>query len=690
MKSSLLALGAAALAAQAHAAEDPNLWLESIQGKDALQWVKQQNAATTQELESWKHFSDLRQDILSILNSSAKIPGIQKIGDRYYNFWRDATHTRGVWRSTTLDEYRKAAPQWETVLDLDQLAKDEKENWVWQGANCVEPQEDRCLIRLSRGGGDAAVVREFDLAGKRFIGDGFVAPEAKSQVDWKDRDTVYISTDFGPGSLTNSGYPRIVKEWKRGQPLADAKQLFAGEATDISVGASHVLTQGREYDYIQQGSSFFTNELYLRQGEDWKKLDKPGHVETDFFGDWLLLKPRQEWKTGGHNWKPGSLLAIKLADYQQGKRDFVPLFLPTATTSLGEGSASTRDTLILNIMDNVKSRLQEWKVVDGKWQSRKVDAPSYGSIGVSAVDSKNSDDYFFTFTDFLTPTTLSLAHAGSDAREPLKQQPAFFNASGLEIHQYFARSNDGTRVPYFVIGKKGLKLDGKNPTLLYGYGGFEVSMTPYYSGSMGKAWLERGGVYVLANIRGGGEYGPQWHDAALKHKRQKAYDDFSSIAKDLAHRKIADARHLGIKGGSNGGLLMGVMLTKYPELFNAIVCQVPLLDMKRFNKLLAGASWMDEYGNPDKPEDWAFIKRYSPYQNIKPGAKYPATLFVTSTLDDRVHPGHARKMFAAMKKIGADVRYYERTEGGHGAAANYDEEARIAAMEYTFLWHQLR
>ncbi|POA99065.1 S9 family peptidase [Chromobacterium sinusclupearum] len=689
MKTRLLASAALILAAQSHAAADPYLWLENIQGKQAMQWVRQQNALTNKQTESWQSFPGLKKDILAILDSSARIPSIEKIGDRYYNFWRDGQHPRGIWRSTTLDEYRKADPAWDTVLDLDQLAKNEKENWVWQGADCVKPQQDRCLIRLSRGGGDAAVVREFDLPGKRFVADGFVVPEAKSEVNWKDRDALYVATDFGKGTLTASGYPRIVKQWQRGQRLDQAATLFEGKASDISVSANRVDSAGYQYHLISQGTSFFSNDLYLQRDGKWQKLDKPGHVEASFHGPWLLLKPRQSWSVGGHDWQAGSLLAIKLDDYLQGKRDFSPLFQPNASTSLAE-STDTRNAVILTVLDDVKSRLVEWQVVDGKWQSRAVAAPGYGNIEVSSIDSDSSDDYFFTFTDFLTPTSLSLAHAGSDAREPLKQQPAFFDASPYRIQQFFARSNDGTQVPYFVVARKDLKLDGQNPTLLYGYGGFEVSMTPYYSGTMGKAWLERGGVYVLGNIRGGGEYGPAWHEAALKHNRQKAYDDFSSIAKDLARRGIADARHLGIKGGSNGGLLMGVMLTKYPQLFHAVVCQVPLLDMRRFNKLLAGASWMDEYGNPDKPEDWAYIKRYSPYQNLRSGTAYPATLFVTSTLDDRVHPGHARKMYAAMKQLGANVHYYERTEGGHGSAANHEEEAGIAAMEYAFLWQQLR
>ncbi|OWY38705.1 S9 family peptidase [Xenophilus sp. AP218F] len=688
MRARHLAAAAALLAGGAHAA-DPYLWLESVQGQQAMHWVKQQNAATVKQLEAAPSFAPIKRDILTILDSRARLPGIEKIGERYYNFWRDKEHPRGVWRSATLDEYRKAEPAWQTVLDLDALAAKEKENWVWQGASCVKPEQDRCLIRLSRGGGDAAVVREFDLASRDFVADGFNLPEAKSDIGWRDRDSVYVATDFGQGSLTDSGYPRIVKEWRRGQPLAAAAVQYEGQSGDVAVGAYRVITGGYRYDVINRGVSFFSNETLLKTGESWQKLDKPDHVDVEFFGPWLLLRPKQDWQTGEQRWAGGSLLAIKASDYLAGKRDFVALFQPSASTALRETTA-TRDTLILTVLDDVKSRLVEWKATDGKWGSRQVATPGFGSISVSGVDPDRSDEYFYTFTDFLTPTTLSLARAGSDLRETLKRQPAFFDPAPYQIQQFFARSDDGTRVPYFLVARKDIKLDGNNPTLLYGYGGFEVSLTPSYSGALGKAWLERGGVYALANIRGGGEYGPAWHEAARKRQRFKAYEDFSSIARDLASRGVADARHLGIKGGSNGGLLMGVMLTRYPELFHAVVCQVPLLDMKRFNKLLAGASWMDEYGDPDKAEDWAYIKQYSPYQNIRRGTPYPATLFMTSTLDDRVHPGHARKMFAAMKAIGANVQYYERTEGGHGAAANHEEEARVAALEYAFLWQRLR
>lgn len=684
-----LSLTLLALSTAASAAQDPYLWLEEIQGKEALVWVSQQNTNTRQDLGRQADYPTVRRELLTILDSNDRIPSVEKIGGLYYNFWRDKDHPRGVWRRTTLDEYRKAAPQWETVLDLDGLAKEEGENWVWQGADCLRPNQERCLLRLSRGGGDAAVVREFDPVAKAFVKDGFQLPEAKSEVSWQDHDSLYVMSDFGPGSLTDSGYPRVVKTWRRGQPLAQAQTVFEGRQADVAVHAARIDAQGRRYDVITRAPTFFTTETRLLVAGEWRRLDKPDHVGVDFFDNWLLLTPKQDWKIGAKTWRSGSLLAIDVEAYLAGARDFTPLFEPSATVSLAE-QTSTRGSLLLTTLDNVGSRLREWKVVAGQWQSRTVDTPSFGSISVRAVDPDRDNRYFYSFTDFLTPPTLALAEAGSDQRQTLKQQPGFFDASPYRIQQWFAVSRDGTRVPYFLVSRKDIKLDGSNPTLLYGYGGFEVSLTPRYNGALGKAWLDRGGVYALANIRGGGEYGPAWHEAARKHLRQNAYDDFAAIAEDLAKRGVANARHLGIKGGSNGGLLMGVMLTQRPELFNAVVCQVPLLDMRRFNRLLAGASWMDEYGNPDQPEDWAYIRRYSPYQNLKPDARYPATLFMTSTLDDRVHPGHARKMFAAMQTMGAPVQYFERTEGGHGAAANHQQEADIAAMEYAFLLRQLR
>jgi prolyl oligopeptidase len=668
---------------------DPHLWLEDVTGEKALDWVKQQNGPTVRELEASPDFEPIRQRLLSVLDSRERIPAVAKHGRFFYNFWRDGKNPRGLWRRTTLDEYRKPEPAWETVLDLDQLGAAEKENWVWKGYNVLEPDKDRCLVVLSRGGADASVHREFDLGKKAFIPDGFTLPEAKSRVDWRNRDTLYVATDFGPGSMTKSGYPRIVREWKRGTPLADAPVVFEGKEEDVSVSANVVHDHGRVYEFIERAVTFFTDEAFVRRGDKWIRIDKPADVQVGTFGDSILLRLRRDWTLGGSTHRAGSLLAASFDSYLSGGRDLETLFEPSARTSLDSFSA-TKNFLILNELENVRSRPRLLRRENGKWTRSALDAPAFGSVSVTGVDPDESDDYFLTETDFLTPSSLHLGTAGKPAREKLKSLPAFFNAEGVEIQQFEAVSRDGTRIPYFQVSRRGMKRDGGNPTLLYGYGGFEISMRPAYSAGMGGAWLERGGVYALANIRGGGEFGPSWHNAARKENRQRAYDDFIAVAEDLIARKITTPRHLGIQGGSNGGLLMGVMFTQRPDLFGAVVCQVPLLDMRRYNHLLAGASWMDEYGNPDKPEEWAYIGKFSPYQNVVKDGKYPRILFTTSTRDDRVHPGHARKMVARMKEQGHDVLYYENIEGGHGGAANNKQAAYMQALAYTFLLKELK
>ena len=668
---------------------DPYLWLEDIDGSRALDWVHQQNAVTTKALEAAPDYAAIHDRLLSIYDSQARIPYVTKLGGDYYNFWRDATHVRGVWRRTSLAEYRKPEPKWETVLDLDQLAADEHQNWVWKGASCLYPHDRRCLISLSRGGGDAVVVREFDTVDRAFVKDGFVLPEAKSDVAWRNHDSLYVGTDFGPGSLTDSGYPRIVKRWQRGTPLAAATTVFEGEAGDVSVQAYVDDEPGHHREFIRRAMTFYTSQNYLVEGGKLFRLDLPDDAEPSTFHDQLLITLRSDWTIGGRSWPGGSLLAIGLVEFLEGGRDFAALFTPSAQTSLA-GVSATRHHLIVETLDKVRSRLFVMTPDGNGWQRSTLPVPDYGAVSASGVDPDHNDDYFLHVTDFLTPTSLYLGRIGDAQRELLKQLPAFFNAQGLEISQHEALSKDGTRVPYFQVARKGLKLDGSHPTLLYGYGGFEISMTPAYSASVGSGWLERGGVYVLANIRGGGEFGPAWHQAAVKEHRQRAYDDFIAVAEDLIARKITSPKHLGIQGGSNGGLLMGVMLTERPDLFGAVVCQVPLLDMRRYNKLLAGASWMGEYGDPDLPEDWAYIRRYSPYQNVEKDRQYPRVLFMTSTRDDRVHPGHARKMAAKMEAQGHDVLYYENTEGGHGGAANNAQMARMGALAYTFLWEQLK
>jgi len=675
---------------------DPYLWLEEVEGAKALDWVRAHNAKTEAELAATPEFKALESELLAIYNSTERIPDVYKQGAWYYNFWRDEQHPSGIWRRTTLDEYRKPSPAWETILDLDALNAAEGTHWVWRGANCLRPPQGepytRCLIDLSRGGADATVTREFDLINKTFVENGFQRPEAKGGMDWIDLDSVYVYTDFGSGSMTESGYPRTVKRWARGTPLSEASEVYSGQADDMYIAAGHDDTPGFERDYISRTLAFYNDELYFLAADgSLHKVDVPNSVNKGFHRQWLTFELREPWTVAGSTYPAGALLAADFDRFMAGERTFDVLFEPTATTSLA-GMSFTRHHLVLNVLDNVKNRLFVLTHTENGWVRRPLTGiPEFGTISARAVDADESDVIWLTVTDYLTPTTLLLGDVGENAAAPetLKTQPTFFDSSHHAVEQHFAPSADGTRVPYFLVRPKNLAFDGNAPTLLYGYGGFEISLTPGYSGGIGKGWLERGGVYAVANIRGGGEYGPGWHQAALKANRYKAYEDFAAVARDLVARKITSPSRLGIRGGSNGGLLMGNMLTRYPELFGAVVIQVPLLDMQRYNKLLAGASWMAEYGNPDIPEQWDYIKTFSPYHLFDPAREYPPTLLLTSTRDDRVHPGHARKMYAKMHAAGKDVRYYENIEGGHGGAANHRQAAYMDALYLTFLWQTL-
>jgi prolyl oligopeptidase len=681
------------LAAMAQTTDDPYLWLEDVLGDKPLAWVRSRNAESQPLIEGRPEFKPIHERLLGIYNSRERIPAVVKRGKWLYNFWQDAANPRGLWRRTTLDEYRKKEPAWETVIDVDKLDADEKQPWVWGGADCLYPDYARCLVRLAPGGSDAAEVREFDTVSKAFVKDGFNVPLAKSDTAWRDRDTVYVATDFGAGSLTTSGYPRIVKEWKRGTPLAAAKTVLEGKASDVSVSAGVYNEKGRRYEMAVDAVSFFEKDSYLRVGDEWKRLDVPRDADVGFGNGYLFLQLKKDWAPASagvaSTYKAGALIAQKLDAFLDGKRAFDVIFEPREGVAL-QAFGVTRGYVVLDILDHVKSRITEVRMLDGVWIQRQVPVPESAAIGIAPVDHDENDDYWMTMTSFTQPTTLYLASAGRPEREPLKSLPAFFDAKGLVTEQFEATSKDGTKIPYFVVHRKDAKFDGANPTILYGYGGFEISMTPNYSGTIGSAWLERGGVYALANIRGGGEFGPEWHLTARREGRHKAHDDFIAVAEDLIARKVTSPRHLGIVGGSQGGLLVGAAFTQRPDLYRAVVCQVPLLDMRRFNKLLAGASWMDEYGDPDKPEDWAFISKYSPYQNVVKDKKYPKILFVTSTRDDRVHPGHARKMVAKMREQGHDVLYYENIEGGHAAASTPTQQAYMWALTYTFLWNELR
>ena len=596
-----------------------------------------------------------------------------------------------------MTDYRLPAPTWHTVLDLDALAAAEGENWVWAGATWLGPQYRRCLLNLSRGGADACVVREFDVEDRTFVDGGFTLPEAKSRVAWIDVDHLFVATDFGKGSMTTSGYPRVIKRWQRALPLATARTVFEGELHDVLVDIDVDRTPGFERTVFTRVPKFFTSQLSLLEGTRLVPVEKPIDAELHFWRQHVLVELRSDWDLGQTRWPQGSLLMADAAAYLKGQRQFKALFTPSPGSALSTFTA-TRRTLLLTVAHHVTSQLWAWHDDRGNWQRRQVDAPTLATLAASALhdpllpSDDLSESYQLGVTAFLQPDSLHLGHSTNDTLELLKTRPALFDASGMHVEQLWATSRDGTRVPYFVVWPQGAVADGENPTLLYGYGGFEVSLQPAYSGAMGRTWLGRGGVYVQANIRGGGEFGPGWHHAAILQNKQNSYDDFAAVAEDLVTRQITRPQRLGIKGGSNGGLLVGAVMMQRPELFNAVVCQVPLLDMKRYHRLLAGASWMAEYGDPGRTDDWAFISRYSPYQQVRPtsqGARYPKVLFTTSTRDDRVHPGHARKMAARMQELGHQMLYWENLEGGHGGAANNQQRAQMMAMEYSFLWQQL-
>lgn len=682
---SILLIPALALAQE----EDPYLWLEGVEDDNALSWVRDRNAVSESEIGARPGFQALQDRIRANLDSDARIPYVGRLGTHEYNFWKDKANPRGLWRRTTWTEYQKTDPKWETVIDVDALGKQEGVNWVWAGADCLAPKYERCLVGLSRGGADAKVIREFDLPSGTFVDGGFSLPEAKSDVAWRDADSLWVSTDFGPGTMTDSGYPMEVRRWDRGTELAAATKVFAGEKTDVSVSAAVDHSTGFERHWIVRGPTFWTTKVQVLQGEQWVALDKPDDAQFSSFREWLFLELRSEWTVGGATHPSGSLLAIRLDAFLRGERAFDVLFRPDARRSLG-ALTFTKNHVVLRILDNVRSRIEIKTPKKTGWATSTIPGlPELGTLSVSAVDADHNDDVFVTSSDYITPTTLSLATIGKGKPKVMKSLPAFFDTAGLRVEQFEATSADGTKVPYFQVSRTTLAMDGKAPTLLYGYGGFEIPLLPGYNANVGSAWLERGGVYVVANIRGGGEFGPTWHQAALKAMRHRAYEDFSAVGRHLVERKVTSADHLGIMGGSNGGLLMGNMVALYPELFEAVVCMVPLLDMRRFNKLLAGASWMGEYGNPDVPEEWAFIRTFSPYHLLDAKKEYPRVLFTTSTRDDRVHPGHARKMAARMLEYGKDVLYYENIEGGHGGAADNGQAAHMWALAYTFLWEEL-
>lgn len=663
-------------------ADDPYLWLEDITGDDALDWVRRHNEPTLAELGG-ERFDLMRTEALEVLDTDARIPYVRRRGEYLYNFWRDAANPRGLWRRTTLESYRTEEPEWEVVIDVDALARADDENWVWAGADVLDPGHSRALVSLSRGGADAAIVREFDMRSREFVEGGFELPEAKTAISWEDEDTVLVGTDFGDGALTESGYPRLVKRWRRGTPLAEAETVFSGEASDVIVTASVDRTPGFERTMVRRAVDFFNDEVYeLRDGE-LSRIDAPTDATVSAHRDWLLIELRSDWDSGTAQYRAGSLLAAHYAEYRDGTQQLQVVFEPDEHTCLHH-YAWTRDRLVVVTLADVASRVAVY--TPGQWTSQPVPGlPDNTNTVVVAADDLG-EETFLDSSGFDTPSRLLHGTAGGELTE-IKRAPSFFDAADLKVDQHFATSADGTKIPYFVVDHRHKQAPG--PTLLGGYGGFEVSRTPGYDGVLGRLWLSRGGTYVLANIRGGGEYGPSWHTQAMREGRHLVGEDFAAVAADLVERGITTVDQLGAQGGSNGGLLMGIMLTQYPHLFGALVCSVPLLDMRRFHVLLAGASWVAEYGNPDDAHDWEFISEYSPYQNISSERRYPPVLITTSTRDDRVHPGHARKMTAALEDAGQPVQYYENIEGGHGGAADNSQAAFRAALIYEFLWRTL-
>lgn len=669
-------------------AEQSLLWLEEIEGKQALDWVKQQNSKTVNSLTGDSRYKQYQQEALQILTASDRITYGTLRGDFVYNFWRDKEHVRGLWRRTSLARFRKQAPEWETLLDVDKLAKAEDENWIYKGVDCLGPGYERCILELAPGGTDTAVYREYDMVSKSFVKDGFEVPLAKTNLCWENQDNLLIATDWGEGSLNTSGYARILKRWKRGTPLSKAELLLETGMEETFIYPINIEHENGQTCFVMRGHDFYHFSFYLvTETGDLKQLPLPQKCSlSGIFQDQLLIKLKQDWR-GFH---AGSLVSFSLTHFQHsGKIDDPLLVFDPGQTGTISQIRNARDAVYITGLEHVSSQIREFTFQDNNWQGKLIEwGDSTDVISISSSD-KNSNHLLLSRDGFLQPSSLHYVNFQEGIEESIQSTPARFDTSGLKVEKNFAISKDGTDIPYFIVYRKDIKLDHSTPVLQYGYGGFEISILPHYSALMGKLWLEKGGAYVLANIRGGGEYGPRWHDAALFENRQLAYDDFFAVAEAVQSRGFSSPKHYGAMGRSNGGLLMGVALTQRPELFNAIVCGVPLLDMKRFNKLLAGASWMAEYGNPDLPEQWEYLKKYSPFQNLKAGQSYPKVYFFTSTKDDRVHPGHARKMAARMEQMGYEFYYYENIEGGHKGNANQEQEAMLSSLEYLYLTRQL-
>lgn len=663
--------------------EDPFAWLEEIEGDGPLRWVRAENKRTQHTLEGDARFKTLYGEAFSILNATDRIAMPSLFRNTVRNFWQDTHNVRGVWRQMPLDDYLGGSDQWRTIIDFDALAEKEGENWVFGGVCALAPEHDLVMVKVSRGGSDAAVTREFSISQGAFVENGFDVPEAKGSTAWRDADALFVASADGPNSTTQSGYPRTVRLLLRGQDLSQARTIFEGQATDIGISPATIVRDGKTYTFITRAVTFFESEHFLLDdaGEPQKlPLPMKSEIQT-VFNQQVIVSLQSDWKSGDALYPSGSIIAFNI---QTGKVS--TLFVPSNRQSVGRIFAG-RSALYIELLDNVVGTVKRFVPKKNAWQEENIELPGAGTMSVVSINAYG-DDAFFTFDSPVESSTLFYVDRQKKPHQ-LKKSPEFFDTTKMTVEQYTARSRDGTDIPYFVIGRKDVITKGGAPVIQYGYGGFEVPITPGYSGVLGKLWLEAGGLYVIANIRGGGEFGPRWHQMARRENRQCAFEDFFAVSGDLIASGVTTADRLGAYGASNGGLLMGVALTQRPDLYRALAIGVPLLDMLRFHKLLAGASWIDEYGDPEIETDREVLARYSPYHNIKADRRYPEPFIFTSTKDDRVHPGHARKMAAKMRELGNDLFYYENIEGGHGAAANRQQEAYRAALQYVYFRRKL-
>ncbi|MCF6299619.1 MAG: prolyl oligopeptidase family serine peptidase [Proteobacteria bacterium] len=686
------------LSSACFAESDPFLWLEDIDSEESMQWVLAQNKNTADQYKSNPLYQELYDQALTALDGKSRIPSVSQRGKWLYNYWKDEKNPRGIYRRTSLKEFSKTNPKWQTILDMDKYNAENEGKWSFKGMNCFKPKYQRCLVSLSPGGGDSTLMKEFDMKKMDFIKGGFSLPNSKMNVTWRDRDHLFVATDFGDDSMTDSGYPRTVKLWRRGSDLSQAKILITADKTAISVFAFQMGEAAQAKNYLVVGTTFWTTTEYQILNDVVVELALPetATINGEFKGR-LIVSLKEDWHFQGQKLTQGSVLLIN-SDLLNGTRniaeagDWEVFFKPENKVSV-ESISTSDESIILTLLQDVVSYVYVYEnTKTGGWKKSQVNFPGNGTISINTVDDKTGS-FFADYESFIIPPTLYHIDGNSLKIRAVKSQTSSFNSEPYKVEQYFARSADGTFVPYFVVMNKNTKFDGNNPTHIFSYGGFRVSLKPSYSGSYeplegayGKLWLDRGGVFVSANIRGGGAYGPAWHKAALLKNRHKAFEDFEAVAEDLISRKITRAENLSIEGRSNGGLLVGATMTRRPDLYGAAIIGVPLLDMKRYNKLLAGASWVDEFGNPDDPDMWEYIKTYSPYQNLKKDTKYPKTFFFTSTRDDRVHPGHARKMAAKMQSYGYPIWYYENTEGGHGGSSTNAQMAERLTLVYMHLW----